>query len=314
MGLKVIGAGFKGTGTASLREALSAPALLALAVLAGCAARAPESRPATPPAEAVPESAPLPASALTQQPEPVDVSIPASEYPQEALAANAEGSVVLKILIDETGRVREAKALRDPGYGFGEAAMRSALAHFRFKPGQRYGRPVATSWPFTVTYVLPGSARSVNGALAPAARVATAPKSSAATEIERWRAGCDGGDQMACNNLGFLIEEKQPEAAARLYAQACDHDVAPACHNIGYMIYRRGDLGHAIPAFVKACGLSHPAACDTLRSVMTAQARGTGHNSCLEIARKDGSTSYVCSDHTGPGLYDDPAEEFRRNQ
>jgi TonB family protein len=98
-----------------------APALLALAVLAGCAARAPE----------------------------------ASEYPREALAANAQASVVLGILIDETGRVREAKVIREPGHGFGVAAMRSALAHFRFSPPRLNGRPVATWWVFTVIYVLP---------------------------------------------------------------------------------------------------------------------------------------------------------------
>ena len=83
------------------------------------------------------------------------MTIPASEYPREALAANAQASVVLGILIDETGRVREAKALRDPGWGFGEAAMRSAIAHFRFSPPRLHSRPVAAWWRFTVTYVLP---------------------------------------------------------------------------------------------------------------------------------------------------------------
>jgi periplasmic protein TonB len=150
MGLKVIGAGFGRTGTTSLREAL-----LALAVLAGCAARAPERRPTPRPAEAAPQSPPVRPSALTTQPKPLDVTIPSSEYPQQALAANAEASVVLKILIDETGRVREAKVLREPGHGFGEAAMRSAMAHFRFSPPRLHGTPVATWWPFTVTYELP---------------------------------------------------------------------------------------------------------------------------------------------------------------
>jgi protein TonB len=159
MGLKVIRAGVGRRGTDSLREALNAPALLALVVLAGCAARAPESRPTPPPppppAEAGPQGPPVRAPALTTQPKPVDVAIPASEYPQEALAANAEGAVVLKILIDETGRVREAKTLRDPGYGFGEAAIRSAIAHFRFSPPRLQGRAVATWWTFTVIYELP---------------------------------------------------------------------------------------------------------------------------------------------------------------
>jgi periplasmic protein TonB len=155
MGLKVIGAGLGRTGTDSQREALNAPAVLVLAVLAGCAARAPEIRPTLPAAETVPQTSPVRASALTTHPEPLDVAIPASEYPQEAVAASAQAAVVLKILIDETGRVREAKVLRDPGHGFGEAAMRSAIAHFRFSPPRLDGKPVATWWVFAVTYELP---------------------------------------------------------------------------------------------------------------------------------------------------------------
>jgi hypothetical protein len=80
------------------------------------------------------------------------------------------------------------------------------------------------------------------------------------------------------------------------------------------MLYHLGDVRDAVPAFVKACGLSYAPSCDTIRSMMKAQAARLGHNSCLEIARKNGSISYVCSDHTGAGNYDDPAEEFRKPQ
>jgi periplasmic protein TonB len=134
---------------------------VAIAGITGCLKPPPRVALGTPPAsqttlaEAAPQSPPVAASTLTTQPVPVDVAIPASEYPQQALAANAEGSVMLKILIDETGRVREAKALRDPGYGFGEAAMRSAIAHFRFSPPRLQGRPIAAWWRWSVTYVLP---------------------------------------------------------------------------------------------------------------------------------------------------------------
>jgi periplasmic protein TonB len=95
------------------------------------------------------------AAALTVQPEPVDVEIPKGEYPKEALDAGFEGSVVLKIVIDTNGRVRRAVVVKDPGYGLGAAAVKSALRHFRFKPGEVNGRPTATEWTFTVTYELP---------------------------------------------------------------------------------------------------------------------------------------------------------------
>ncbi len=95
------------------------------------------------------------AAALTIQPEPVDVDIPQSEYPKEALDAGFEGSVTLKIVIDASGRVRRAVVLKDPGYGLGAAAVRSALRHFKFKPGEVNGKPTAVEWTFTVTYELP---------------------------------------------------------------------------------------------------------------------------------------------------------------
>ncbi len=95
------------------------------------------------------------AAALTVQPEPVDVDIPQSEYPKEALDAGFEGSVTLKIVIDASGRVRRAVVLKDPGYGLGAAAVKSALRHFKFKPGEVNGKATAVEWTFTVTYELP---------------------------------------------------------------------------------------------------------------------------------------------------------------
>jgi periplasmic protein TonB len=142
-----VGIGFAGVGFGS--------ALAVVVVLAGCAARAPESRPAPPPAPYAPRSPPVGAAKVIAQPQPIDVAIPSSEYPQQALAADVQGFVVLKLLLDETGRVREAKVLKDPGWGFGEAAMRSAIAHFRFSPARVNGQPVSSWWRFTVFYVLP---------------------------------------------------------------------------------------------------------------------------------------------------------------
>lgn len=95
------------------------------------------------------------AAALTVQPEPLDVDIPQSEYPKEALDAGFEGSVTLKIVIDASGRVRRAVVLKDPGYGLGAAAVKSALRHFKFKPGEVNGKATAVEWTFTVTYELP---------------------------------------------------------------------------------------------------------------------------------------------------------------
>jgi protein TonB len=95
------------------------------------------------------------AAALSVQPEPIDVEIPKAEYPKDALENGFEGSVTLKIVIDGNGRVRSGKVLQDPGHGLGPAALKSALKHFRFKPGEVNGKVTATEWTFTVTYELP---------------------------------------------------------------------------------------------------------------------------------------------------------------
>lgn len=134
------------------------------------------------------------------------------------------------------------------------------------------------------------------------------------TEVEQWRAKCDAGDYTACNNLAYLIEEKQPDVAERLYKRACEHDVPPACHNLGVVIYQHGDLGRAVPFFVKACGLSHVPACESLRSMMNAQEKRTGNMSCLEIAMKDGKVGHVCSNISSSGDWDKLMEDLRKPQ
>lgn len=95
------------------------------------------------------------AAMLTVQPEPVNVEIPQQEYPKEALDAGFEGSVTLKLVVDANGKVRRATVLKDPGYGMGAAAVKSALRHFTFKPGQLNGKITSAEITFTVTYELP---------------------------------------------------------------------------------------------------------------------------------------------------------------
>jgi TPR repeat protein len=147
-----------------------------------------------------------------------------------------------------------------------------------------------------------------------APRVVAAPTTSGTTEVEQWRGKCDSGDQGACNNLAFLIEQKRPDVAKRLYEQACEHDIPPACHNLGVVIHQHGDLGRAVPLFVKACGLSHVPACETLRSMMNAQEKRTGTISCLEIAMKGGTVGHVCSNLSNSGDWDKLMEDLRKPQ
>ncbi|WP_437688572.1 TonB-dependent siderophore myxochelin receptor MxcH [Sorangium sp. So ce176] len=77
-----------------------------------------------------------------------------AEYPPEARAARQEGRVVLKLLIDASGRVTEADVATPAGHGFDEAARAAAL-RFRFTPARRGGTPVASRILYGYDFRLP---------------------------------------------------------------------------------------------------------------------------------------------------------------
>lgn len=97
----------------------------------------------------------VPPTQVTVLPRPVSIEIPQGEYPPAALAQGLEAAVVLRLLVDETGRVTEATAVDDPGNGFAEAAVRIAKRYFRFEPARRGDERVATWLRFTVRFEAP---------------------------------------------------------------------------------------------------------------------------------------------------------------
>ncbi|MHB8874399.1 MAG: energy transducer TonB [Myxococcaceae bacterium] len=80
-----------------------------------------------------------------------EVKVP---YPPEAIHAEIEGSVLLSIVIDDSGKVVNVKVVKGLGYGCDEAAQK-ALFRFRFKPAIKNGEPVSTTIPYRYTFVLP---------------------------------------------------------------------------------------------------------------------------------------------------------------
>jgi TonB family protein len=83
----------------------------------------------------------------------IDVSEIRKFYPEEARKAEIEKSVGLKLLVDADGTVAQATVVRDPGYGFANAAQQLAL-RMRFKPARVNGNAVATEIPFTLRFLL----------------------------------------------------------------------------------------------------------------------------------------------------------------
>jgi len=103
-----------------------------------------------PPADAAP--APQSSEAAVKPPA-LKRFVPAV-YPPEAEAAGIAGSVMLSIVIDETGKVGEVKVL-DPGPhpGFAPAAV-AAVKQFGFAPAEIAGKPAAVEISYRYEFVL----------------------------------------------------------------------------------------------------------------------------------------------------------------
>lgn len=126
-------------------------------------------KPAAPPPEPVPSSpSPQPSAlptlemALIDDPtyytaKQLDVHPQAAqpvrpEYPGGA--ADTEGYVTLKLLIDDGGKVREVSVVDAQPPGIFEESALAAFRAARFLPGQRNGRPVKSQILIKVTYEL----------------------------------------------------------------------------------------------------------------------------------------------------------------
>ena len=104
---------------------------------------------ATNPANVAP--LPVPLYELDSQPTVIgDVRIP---YPEDARSRGIEGTVVLSVLVDESGKVRTVKVISGPGGGLDQAAAK-AVERIRFRPATRKGQPVAAQITYRYTFLL----------------------------------------------------------------------------------------------------------------------------------------------------------------
>ena len=75
------------------------------------------------------------------------------EYPKMAMKQGIEGVVYLELFIDESGNIRRINVLKDPGYGFADAAI-AALDGIICKPALVNDKPVAVRFRYPVRFVL----------------------------------------------------------------------------------------------------------------------------------------------------------------
>jgi len=74
---------------------------------------------------------------------PVPLEKPNPEYSREALLAGVKAKVMLTLLVDENGAPHNIRVTRSAGFGLDEKAV-EAVGRWRFRPGEREGKPVAT--------------------------------------------------------------------------------------------------------------------------------------------------------------------------
>lgn len=81
---------------------------------------------------------------------------PAPRYPRQAAIAGIEGTVLLKVLVDETGQPLEVAIERSSGdRRLDKAARDQVLQRWRFHPAQRGGRAIAAYALVPVEFSLP---------------------------------------------------------------------------------------------------------------------------------------------------------------
>jgi periplasmic protein TonB len=84
---------------------------------------------------------------------------PPPPYPGPALRARQQGTVLLRIVVDEAGKPVEVEVARSSGHrALDRAAVDYALRQLRFRPALRDGRPVRAVAQVPVAFRLPGSA------------------------------------------------------------------------------------------------------------------------------------------------------------
>ena len=78
------------------------------------------------------------------------------EYSEEARKAKKEGTVVLKLVVQRDGIVRDIKVIQSVGLGLDERAI-GAVKQWRFNPALKGGRPVDVAAMIEVTFRLTNS-------------------------------------------------------------------------------------------------------------------------------------------------------------
>ena len=84
------------------------------------------------------------------------------KYPEIARKAQVEGRVIVQIIVDENGNVRDAQVLRGIGAELDEEAIRVISEHAEFTPGRQDGKPVAVRLAIPIVFKLDNEFESLS--------------------------------------------------------------------------------------------------------------------------------------------------------
>lgn len=84
---------------------------------------------------------------------PVAIYKPEPEYSDDARRARLSGQVIVQLVIDQDGHVRDIRIVRSLGLGLDEEAVK-CVSKWRFKPATKDGKPVAILGEATVGFHL----------------------------------------------------------------------------------------------------------------------------------------------------------------
>ena len=74
-------------------------------------------------------------------------------YPTEAKKKGIQGAVVMDLLIDQNGKVRQVNLIEGPGYGLNEAAL-DGMKNFLFEPAKIGNQNVAVRIRYSYRFVI----------------------------------------------------------------------------------------------------------------------------------------------------------------
>ena len=75
------------------------------------------------------------------------------DYPAQAFRRQREGVVLLRLTITDQGTLRSVELVKDPGFGFADAAIQ-AVKQSHFSPGTHNGKPVTMRTLLPIRFVL----------------------------------------------------------------------------------------------------------------------------------------------------------------